>query len=200
MFQLSSSDTNDGPVNIYHAYPPNKSNDNAILFFTDIFGLALAQNRLYIIISLQLPNSCHTNAPFCSLADSYARAGYLVLLPDYFKGDPIPVNSDGFNRTAWRDRHPQAEVTSIIETTVKHARETLKVKKLGAAGFCFGGPYVVRQLAAGKGVDAGFIAHPGPFTNAELNAITGPLTIAAAGKFCLYPMNFGPCPSVDVDM
>jgi dienelactone hydrolase len=73
-------------------------------------------------------------------------------------------------------------VTAIIETTVKYARETLKVKKIGAAGFCFGGPYVVRQLAAGKGADAGFIAHPGAFTNAELKAIKGPLAIAAAGK------------------
>jgi len=147
-------------ITIYHAYPQVKSTDNAILFFTDIFGLALPQNRL--------------------LADSYAQAGYLVLLPDYFKGDPIPTDRTGFNNTAWRERHPESEVTAIIDATIKYARNQLGVKRLGAVGFCFGGPYVVRTLAAGKGVDVGFIAHPGAISKAEFEAITKPLTIAAA--------------------
>jgi len=152
---------NIGGINVYHAYPPNKSTDNAILFLTDIFGLQLPQNRL--------------------LADSYAAAGYLVLLPDYFKGDPIPADTPkSFDRNAWRTRHPQAEISNIIDGTVGYARDTLKVKRLGAVGFCFGGPYVVRQLAKGKGVDVGFIAHPGAFTDAELGGITGPLAVAAA--------------------
>jgi dienelactone hydrolase len=149
-------------LNIYHAYAPSKSNDNAILFLTDIFGLKLPANKL--------------------LADSYARAGYLVLMPDYFKDDPQPQDRTGFNSSAWAARHPQAEITKFIDQTVDYARKTLGVKKLGAAGYCFGGPYVVRSLASGKGVDAGLIAHPGPFTDAELNAAVGPLTVAAAGK------------------
>jgi dienelactone hydrolase len=150
-------------VNIYHAYSPSKSTDTAILFLTDIFGIKLAANKL--------------------LADSYARAGYLVLMPDYFKGDPQPENRTGFDQNAWRERHQQAEVTQIIDKTINYARNRLGVKKLGAVGYCFGGPYVVRALAPGKGVDAGLIAHPGKFTDAELNAVAVPLTVAAAGKF-----------------
>jgi dienelactone hydrolase len=88
------------------------------------------------------------------------------------------VNDKDFNRTQWRDEHPQDEITAIIQVTVRYAREILGVKRLGAVGFCFGGPYVVRQLA--KNIDAGFIAHPGAFSNDELSAITGPLAIAAA--------------------
>jgi len=106
-------------INIYHAYAASKSNDNAILFLTDIFGLKLPANRL--------------------LADSYARAGYLVLMPDYFKGDPQPEDRTGFNQTAWRERHQQEEVTQTIEKTINYARNTLGVKKLGAVGYCFGG-------------------------------------------------------------
>jgi dienelactone hydrolase len=149
------------------------------VFFTDIFGLALPQNRLYD--NRPLPEYTPLmHRP--SLADSYAQAGYLVLLPDYFKGDPIPVNRAGFNMTAWRGRHPESEVTAIIDSTIKYARNQLGVKRLGAAGFCFGGPYVVRALAAGKGVDVGFMAHPGPISKAEFQAITMPLSIAAAGR------------------
>ncbi|KAF2667262.1 alpha/beta-hydrolase [Microthyrium microscopicum] len=145
-------------LNIYHAYAPSKSAEHAIIFLTDIFGLALPANKL--------------------LADSYARAGYLVLMPDYFKGDPQPQDRTGFNSTGWAARHPQAEIEQFVGQTVDYAK-SLGVKKLGAAGFCFGGPYVVRILA-GKGVDVGLIAHPGKFSDEELNAIKGPLSVAAA--------------------
>jgi dienelactone hydrolase len=102
-------------------------------------------------------------------------------MPDYFRGDPIPQNMTGFDMTSWFGRHPTATTQSIIDSTMKYARETLKVKKIGVVGYCFGGPFVVRQLAQGKGVDAGFIAHPGPITNAEASAIAAPLSLAAAG-------------------
>jgi dienelactone hydrolase len=104
-------------------------------------------------------------------------------MPDYFKGDPIPALRDGFNMSTWGARHPASEINSIIEKTVTYARDTLKVKKIGAAGFCYGGPPTVRFLAAGKGVDAGYIAHPGAITKEEFKAIKGPLSIAAAGSF-----------------
>jgi dienelactone hydrolase len=117
----------------------------------------------------------------CSIADSFARGGYLVLMPDYFRGDPIPKNMTGFDTAGWFGRHTTAATQSIIDSTMKYARDTLKVKKVGVVGYCFGGPFVVRQLAPGKGVDAGFTAHPGPFTDAEVNAIAAPLSIAAAG-------------------
>jgi dienelactone hydrolase len=111
-------------------------------------------------------------------------------MPDYFKGDPIPVDSTGFNRTAWGARHPQSEVISIVDSTIKYARSELGVKKLGAVGFCYGGPHVVRVLSAGKGVDAGYIAHPGAITKEAFEAITGPLSIAAAGECRKTPLQY----------
>jgi len=147
-------------VSIYHAYPTGKSNDLAIVLFTDIFGYALPQTRL--------------------IADSFARGGYLVLIPDYFRGDPIPQNMTGFDMNAWFARHPTTSTQPIVDSTIKYARDTLKVRKLGVVGYCWGGPLVVRQLAAGTGVDAGFTAHPGAFTNAEALAIAAPLSLAAA--------------------
>jgi len=81
---------------------------------------------------------------------------------------------------AWFARHPTTSTQPIVDSTIKYARDTLKVRKLGVVGYCWGGPFVVRQLAAGTGVDAGFTAHPGAFTNAEALAIAAPLSLAAA--------------------
>jgi dienelactone hydrolase len=111
-------------------------------------------------------------------------------MPDYFRGDPIPRNTTGFDRDAWSKRHPVNLTQSIIDSTMKYARDTLKVKKVGVVGYCFGGPFVVRHLASGKGVDAGFMAHPGSFTNEEVNAIKAPLSLAAAGQLCRHDLFF----------
>src|ERR1700753_859814 len=120
--------------------------------------------------------------PF-SLADSFARAGYLVVVPDYFRGDPAPADLvDLLDFSTWASRHPVNDVDSVIETTIKYVRGGLGVKKLGPVGYCFGGKYVARFLAKGKGLDAGFVAHPSLTEKAEFEAISGPFSMAFAGK------------------
>ena len=47
----------------------------------------------------------------------------------------------------------------------------------------FGGKYVVRYLAAGAGLDAGFIAHPSFTLPEEYQSIKNPLSIAWGGMF-----------------
>ncbi|KAF2117950.1 dienelactone hydrolase family-domain-containing protein [Lophiotrema nucula] len=148
---------------IYQSYPAlySKNSTPAVLFVTDIYGLPLLQNKL--------------------LADSIAKAGYLVVLPDLFKGDAIPVQTPegGLNLTAWRLRHSTDEIDSIIASTIKYIQTDLGAKKIGGVGYCFGGKYVPRFLAEGKGLDAGFIAHPSGLETAEIQAIAHPITIAA---------------------
>jgi dienelactone hydrolase len=72
-------------------------------------------------------------------------------------------------------------VDPIVEKTLAYMKEQ-GAKKIGAVGYCFGGKYVARFLAKGKGVDVGFTAHPSFVDEAELRGMTGPLSIAAAGK------------------
>jgi dienelactone hydrolase len=116
------------------------------------------------------------------MADSLANAGYLVVMPDYFKGEPIPVNQTGFDRAGWSARHPAAEVNAITEATIKYLRNDLKVKKIGAVGYCFGGKYAARFSAKNQGLDAAFVAHPSNTQPEEWQAIEVPFSIAAAGK------------------
>ncbi|KAH7336703.1 dienelactone hydrolase family-domain-containing protein [Rhexocercosporidium sp. MPI-PUGE-AT-0058] len=154
---------NVGGINTYLAYPPGKpkKTDIAILYLTDIFGVNLVNNRL--------------------LADSLALAGYFVVEPDLFNGDPIRIDQLGdpsFNITAWSERHPQAGIDAIVTSTIAAMRGNLGVKKIGAVGYCFGGKYVARFLAPGKGLDAGFTAHPSNVVAEEWKGIAAPMSIA----------------------
>lgn len=152
-----------GGVQAYVAQSADKKTDTAILYLSDIFGLPLVNNKL--------------------LADSFAKAGYLVVAPDLFKGDAIPVDKMGdasFNKTAWNAKHTVADVEAIIDTTIKTMKSKYAVKQLGAVGYCFGGKYVTRLLAKGKPVDVGFTAHPSGVTKEELLAVDAPISIAYA--------------------
>jgi dienelactone hydrolase len=74
------------------------------------------------------------------------------------------------------------KVDPIVESVIKHLRGELGVKRLGGVGYCFGGKYVCRWLKEGS-LDVGYTAHPSFVDAEELQAIKGPLSIAAAGKF-----------------
>ncbi|KAF2277893.1 alpha/beta-hydrolase, partial [Westerdykella ornata] len=152
---------------IYHTYPaggPKASRDNtkAILYVSDIFGLPLLQNKV--------------------LADSLTQTSYPVIFPDLFSGDAYPVTTPDHpapDLTEWIARHPPAAVDAILDKTIAYMRSELGVTKIGAVGYCFGGKYVPRHMAEGKGIDVGFIAHPSGLEDGEIKAIAGPISVAA---------------------
>ena len=94
------------------------------------------------------------------LADDFASAGYTTIIPDIFRGDPVPPNAlspdakEPFDLMAWLGKHPPEKVEPVMDAAIKTLKEEYGVKKLGAVGYCFGGRYVVRYLGAGK-IDAG---------------------------------------------
>lgn len=108
-------------VDTYIAFPKdNKTPEKAIVFLADIFGL--------------YPNSK-------LLADEFANNGYLTLIPDLFQGDQISVEameSGKADLPSWFPNHQPGNVDPVVESTIKYARETLGVKKVGAVGYCFG--------------------------------------------------------------
>jgi dienelactone hydrolase len=124
-----------------------------------------------------------------SLADSFARAGYLTIIPDVFSGDPAPIDMmnsvNKFDFATWLRNHPTEKVDGIIEATMKGLREEYGIKRIGAVGYCFGGRFVARFLTEGKSLDAGYVAHPSLTTDAEWEAVRGPLSVAGAGTCAL---------------
>ncbi|CCU74352.1 unnamed protein product [Blumeria hordei] len=128
------------------------------------------------------------------IADQFAANGYFSLLIDTFNGDPIPLNRpDGFDFNSWMSKgtggnnpHTTTTVDPVIEKGISYLKNK-GFSKIGGVGYCFGAKYVARFLSAGKGLDAGFVAHPSFVEEAELAAINGPLSIAAAEVDSIFP-------------
>ncbi|KAI1339859.1 dienelactone hydrolase [Xylariaceae sp. FL0016] len=156
-----------GGINMYITGNASKT---AVLYLTDVFGIQLAENKL--------------------LADSFGRAGYLTVAPDMFNGTPAPGDINGtpsFNVTKFLEDHSPEVTDPIIATAVDYLRNTANVTKVVATGYCFGGRYTFRTLAAGKGVDVGFAAHPSLLQDGEIAAISGPASVAAADGDDMMP-------------
>ncbi|KAJ4303972.1 hypothetical protein N0V88_001574 [Collariella sp. IMI 366227] len=141
----------------------------AVLYLSDVFGLALPENKL--------------------LADSYARAGYLTVAPDMFQGKPAPgdINVPGFNTTEFLSRHEPGVTDPIIASTIAYMREHLGVTRIAAPGYCFGGRYSFRFAAPGGGIDLAYAAHPSLLEEQEIVAIKKPVSVAAADNDNLFP-------------
>ncbi|GAB7365132.1 hypothetical protein MBLNU230_g6221t1 [Neophaeotheca triangularis] len=158
---------------LYITNPPGrgkKSSSAAILYLSDIYGLGVPNNKL--------------------LADSLAAAGYLVVVPDLFNGDPVPdgaLADPDFSLDAWRENHPPAQVRAIINSTLTTMRTTLGLERVGAAGYCFGGPYAAELLESDGFVLAGFTAHPTGATEAQWEAVGKPISVAYGARDSLVP-------------
>lgn len=153
-----------------------------IVIYSDVFGLALPNNRL--------------------IADGYAKSGeWLVYLPDFFKGDhltlkfadvAIPVDASkqstfakytGLLATApslimWMTRHKQGPTNQIcMDFLAALRRATPRSQKIGMTGMCWGGKYAIRAALEGNMielegkkvplVDAVVALHPSNLTLAE---------------------------------
>ncbi|OLN96279.1 Protein AIM2-like protein 2 [Colletotrichum chlorophyti] len=140
-----------------------------VLYLTDVFGIQLNENRL--------------------LTDSFARAGYVAVAPDLFNGQPAPydINIPGFNTTQFLSEHGPNVTDPIIVNAINYLKKELGVKKIVTTGYCFGGRYAFRFIAEGKGASVAFAAHPSLLEDAEIQAITGPASVAAAEVDSLMP-------------
>jgi dienelactone hydrolase len=122
------------------------------------------------------------------IADQFAANGYFVAVPDLFNDDPILLNRPAnFDFMKWLNSgHTSKEVDPITEAVIKDLRSSYGVKKLGGVGYCFGAKYVARFLKKGS-LDVGYMAHPSFVEDIELEAIEGPLSIAAAETDEIFP-------------
>lgn len=121
------------------------------------------------------------------MADSFGRAGYKTIAPDLFDGQPAPEDINGdpnFNVTDFLYRHRPEVTDPKIARTIDFIKTELGIDTIAVTGYCFGGRYSFRVLAGGdSGVSAGFAAHPSLLEDGEIEAITAPVSIAAAGTF-----------------
>ncbi|BGP20500.1 hypothetical protein JCM10213_007657 [Rhodosporidiobolus nylandii] len=129
-------------VKTYVALPSGDyDKTKALLFLTDIFGTELPNGQL--------------------LADSFAKNGIPVYMPDILRGEPIAkedLNSGKVDLMAWLGKHTQDYTRPVIDQTVE-ALKAQGVKEFAAIGYCFGGRYVV-DLVFSETIKVGIVAHP----------------------------------------
>ncbi|KAJ6557891.1 dienelactone hydrolase [Mycena capillaripes] len=137
-----------GGVQCYVATPTvDYPKDKAILFLTDVFGLALNNNLL--------------------LADDFARNGFKTIVPDIFNGDPIDRDTfkseaAPFDREKWFAVHGEAHTRPPIDSVIA-ALKAEEVTAFAATGYCFGARYVV-DLAFDNIIKVSAISHPSRLT------------------------------------
>ncbi|KAF2819615.1 alpha/beta-hydrolase [Ophiobolus disseminans] len=152
-------------IYISHPAPSSPSSHPAIILLTDVYGYTFPNTRL--------------------IADAFASAGYMTLVPDLFNGSEVPwPPPESFNlQTYIETTMPGPEsVDCIVEGVLGYLRG-LGVKRVGGVGYCFGGRYVCRFLKGRNGeggLDAGFVGHPSFVEEEEVRNVGKPLSIAAA--------------------
>lgn len=113
---------------------------------------------LYLPGAISLDNPVHKAL---TISDRYS-----TLIVDTFNKDPVKMNGPpGFDIMKWLNEgtgggpHTYKEVDPIVETAIKYLKNQ-GFSKIGSVGYCFGGKYVARFMAKGKGIDVGYTAHP----------------------------------------
>ncbi|GAA5833700.1 hypothetical protein JCM11251_003208 [Rhodosporidiobolus azoricus] len=126
------------------AYVATPSGDydktKALIFLTDIYGIDLPNGLL--------------------LADSFAKNGIPVYMPDMPNGDPIvpeDMQSGKITLQEWFGRHGKDATRPPIDAVIKGLKEQ-GVKEFAAIGYCWGARYVV-DLVLEDIVKVGIVAH-----------------------------------------
>ncbi len=112
--------------------------DKAIIFIYDIFGADAGRTKL--------------------CCDQLADAGFFVILPDFFRGEPWDSDDwsklgEFFGKFSW------SRLNKDLNDHVYPYLEQRGTKKIGMVGCCWG-DYIVFQASASGKIDAGVGFHP----------------------------------------
>lgn len=130
----------------------------AVLLVSDVFGY-------------EAPN-------FRKLADKVAAAGFYVVVPDFFYGDPYDPANAQKPLLAWKSLHEPAKAFEDAKPVIE-ALKSKGISAIGAAGFCYGAKVVVELAKCGL-IQAGVFLHPSFVTVDDIKEVKVPLAILGA--------------------
>ncbi|KMZ63451.1 Dienelactone hydrolase family protein [Zostera marina] len=139
----------------------------AIILISDVFGFEAPNLR--------------------KLADKVAEIGFLVVVPDYFYGDPylpdVPTNP----LNIWIKSHMTDKGFEDSKPLIA-ALKSNGVTAIGAAGFCWGGK-VVAELSKSDDdcIKAGVMIHPSLVVVEDIKEIKTPIAILGAETDYISP-------------
>ncbi|KAL3827913.1 hypothetical protein ACJIZ3_016715 [Penstemon smallii] len=112
------------------------------------------------------------------LADKVAAAGFYVVVPDFFYGDPYDPTNAEKPLLLWKALHEPAKAFEDAKTVIE-ALKSKGISAVGAAGFCYGAKVVV-ELAKSGLIQAGVFLHPSFVTVDDVKEVKVPLAILGA--------------------
>ncbi|KAJ6803779.1 endo-1,3,1,4-beta-D-glucanase [Iris pallida] len=127
----------------------------AILLVSDVFGYEAPNLR--------------------KLADKVAGAGYFVVVPDFFYGDPYVPDKP---ITDWFPSHGTDKGLEDAKPVIAALKDK-GISTIGAAGFCWGAK-VVAGLAKTGDIKAAVMLHPSLVTIDDIKEIKVPIAILGA--------------------
>ncbi|KAK4408044.1 1,4-beta-D-glucanase [Sesamum angolense] len=130
----------------------------AILLASDVFGYEAPNLR--------------------KLADKVAAAGFYVVAPDFFCGDPYDPDNASKPLPVWKSLHEPAKACEDAKPIIE-ALKSKGISAIGAAGFCYGAKVVV-ELAKSGLIQAGVLMHPSFVTEDDIKEVKEPLAILGA--------------------
>ncbi|KAK9945382.1 hypothetical protein M0R45_010902 [Rubus argutus] len=113
------------------------------------------------------------------IADKVARAaGFHVVVPDFFYGDPYNPNNTQRNMSVWLQAHGSDKGFKDAKHVIAALRNK-GVSRIGAAGFCWGGKVVV-ELSKTDYIKAAVLLHPSRVTVDDIKEVKDPIAILSA--------------------
>ncbi|XP_065863448.1 endo-1,3;1,4-beta-D-glucanase-like [Euphorbia lathyris] len=130
----------------------------AILLISDIFGYEAPNLR--------------------KLADKIAAAGFYVVVPDFFNGDPYCPDNAERPVLVWLKDHGADKGFEDAKPVIQ-ALKNKGITAIGAAGFCWGAKVVV-QLAKREFIQAAVLLHPSFVSVDDIKAVEVPIAVLGA--------------------
>lgn len=130
----------------------------AILFISDVFGYEAPNLR--------------------KLADKVAAAGFYVVVPDFFYGDPYKPENTEKPLPVWIQSHGTDKGFEDAKPVIA-ALKNKGTSAIGAAGFCWGAKVVV-ELSKSDYLQAAVLLHPSLVTVDDIKELKAPIAILGA--------------------
>ena len=155
---------NETQLKLYVATPSSPSK-HAILVSFDIFGFHPGGTR-----------------EFC---DKLAKAGYLVVMPDYYRGNAWspsnfpPADQDEFMN--WVKSFSPGMLAADVESTRQYIlSQEPKITSIGLIGFCWGGKVAITASATGN-FNASVLCHGSFLEDSDADGVQCPTLMLDAG-------------------
>ncbi|GKA24054.1 endo-1,3;1,4-beta-D-glucanase-like protein [Tanacetum coccineum] len=110
-----------------------------------------------------------------NVADKVASAGYYVVVPDFFHGDPLTPEAP---KEEWLKKHAPEQAVEFAKPLIQALKEK-GICKVAAAGFCWGAKGVV-ELAKAADIQVAALLHPSFVSLDDIKGVKVPTGILSA--------------------